>query len=377
LSRTRILATLATLTALAAILAACGGSASGDPQETIENATLEGVSSGDVDVSLRIRSDGPNGGDLTVGLSGPFQSEGEESLPRLDLEVDAEGKDTKGEAVDTQAGLTVLSDRAFVAYEGTEYEVDPTTFGFVKSALEQSQDEGGKDAGNPAACQEAAAGLKLTDFIEGAEDEGSADVDGTSTTKLSGELDVEAGIDTVIELTEDPACRTQLEAAGDALPLDELKDARDEVSTAVKQSHVEIYIGEDDIVRRVVAHFTISPKDRESVEVDLEATLNGVNEKQEISAPSDAKPLALLLRKLDINPLELLEAGTSGEGFGDLLEGLGSDSKDGGSGAEGAAPGGSPGGSTYPSGGAGQEAYLDCLQNAETPTDLQNCATLQ
>lgn len=372
MSRTRILATLATLIAFATVLASCGGSGSGTPQEMVESATLKGVRSGDVDISLQIRSDGSKGGDLTVGVSGPFQREGKESLPRLDLEVEAQGT-AQGEAVDFQAGLTVLSDRAFVAYEGTEYEVDPTTFGFVKSALEQSQKEGGKDAGNPAACQEAATGLKVDDFVEGLKDEGSVDVDGASTTKLSGELDVRAALGAVIKLTENPACRTQLEAAGDSLPLDDLRDARKELSNSVKSSHVELYIGEDDIIRKLVAHFTIAPKDRETVEVDLEATLGGVNEKQEIAAPSGAKPLALLLRKLDINPLELLEAGTSGEGFGDVLERLGSGSKDGDSDGDSAGPGGS----TYPSGGAGQGAYLDCLQSATTPTDLQNCASLQ
>ena len=43
-----------------------------------------------------------------------------------------------------------------------------------------------------AACQEAAGGLELADFVENLKDEGSADVGGTSTTKVSGDLDAPA-----------------------------------------------------------------------------------------------------------------------------------------------------------------------------------------
>ncbi|MGB7684602.1 MAG: hypothetical protein WBL45_02320 [Solirubrobacterales bacterium] len=363
----------ATLAALVSVLAACGGGSgsSDDPQEVIESATLEGVESGVLDLSVQIQSDGSEGGDLVVSVSGPFQSEGKETLPQLDVEAKAKGN-VDGEAIDFEGGLTVLSDRAFVAYEGTEYEVDPTTFGFVKSGLEQAE-QGGKDAGNPSACQEAAAGLNVDDFVEKLKNEGSVDIDGTSTTKLSGELNAANAIDALIDLTEDPACKTQLEAAGD-LPLDELEEARREVSTALERSHVDLYVGEDQIIRKLAAELTIAPKDRdESVEVDLELSLGEVNEPQQVTAPSGAKPLEILFRKLGINPLELLEAGTSGEGFGDLLESLGSDSKGGGGSSDSGNSG--AGGSTEPAG-SGRDAYLECLQNAQTPTDLQNCASL-
>ncbi len=310
MSRFRIFTLLATVTALAAVFAACGGSDSSDedPQTVIETATLEGVKSGTIDLSFGVVSAGETGGEVDLALSGPFQSRGAEMLPELGLDVTAKG-DIDGESIDFDGGLTLLSDRAFIAYKGTEYEVDPTTFGFVKSGFEQGLAEGGTEASSPTACQEAAAGIDLTTVIDNLENEGSADVDGTSTTKISGDLSPEGAIDAIIGLTEDPACSSQFEAAG-PLPLDELEAAKGEISKAVRKAHAEVYVGEDGIIRKVVAELTIEPKDAsdEKVEIELELALGAVNEQQDIAAPANAEPLEGLFNELGVDPLALLEA---------------------------------------------------------------------
>ncbi|HEX3238713.1 MAG TPA: hypothetical protein VHR18_01095 [Solirubrobacterales bacterium] len=376
MSRFRIFTLLATAVALAGAFAACGGSdsSSEDPQQVIETATLEGVKSGTIDLSLGVKADGDSGGDLSVSLSGPFQSRGPETLPELDMDVSAKG-DVDGEAVDFTGGITLLSDRAFIGYEGSEYEVDPTTFGFVKSGFEQGLSEAGAEgessSADVTACQEALAGIDLTTVIDNLESDGSADVDGTSTTKVSGNLNPEGAVDAIIALTEDPACSSQLEAAG-PLPLDELEAARGEVSKAVKDAHVEVYVGDDDIIRKAVAEITIEPKDASAgkVELDFELTLGGVNESQKIAAPDNAQPLEGLFNELNIDPTQLLEAG-SGGGLGGLLEGIGGDS--------GADEAESPeleiDPEDLPSAEASQE-YLECLQEAKTANDLQDCASL-
>jgi hypothetical protein len=373
LSRFRIFLLLAALAALATAFAACGSSdkSSEDPQQVIDNASLEGVTSGDVDLSLGIKSAGDEGGDVNVSLSGPFQSGSKGNLPQLDLTASAKGS-ARGESIDFEGGLTLLSDRAFVNYQGTEYEVDPTTFGFVKSSFEQAQQQGGSEA-NPAdvtACQEAATGLKVGDFVDNLTNDGSADVDGTGTTKISGDLNVGAAIDAIIKLTENPACSSQLEAAG-PLPIGELEAAKGELTSAVKQAHVEVYVGDDNIIRKLEAELTIEPKgtSKEKVEVDFSLSLSGVNEEQEISAPANAKPLEGLFQKLNINPIELLEAGSSGKGLGSLLEGV--------TGGGGSSSGGeSSSGGSEGSGGGNQQAYLECLKGARTPADLQKCASM-
>lgn len=368
MSRFRIFALLAAVTALTIVFAACGDSgdsSSDDPQQVIDNATLEGIESGNVELTLGITAEGKEGGDVDVSLSGPFQSKGKKDLPELDLTASATGS-VEGEDVDFEGGLTLLSDRAFVNYEGTEYEVDPTTFGFVKSAFEQAQSQGSEgNAADVTACQEAAEGIAVGDFADNLTNEGSAEVDGTSTTKISGDLNPGGAVDAIIELAEDPACSSQLEAAG-PLPIDELEEAKGEVTSAVEKAHVDVYVGEDDIVRKLAAEMTIEPEGAsgEKVELDFELELSGVNEGQEIAAPENAKPLQGLFMKLGINPIELLESASSGEGLGDLLEGL----------AEGGVPGGSSSGGGSGSGGGGGKGYRECFEGAQTPADLQRCA---
>lgn len=381
MSRLRFSFALVALIALATALVACGGgggsSSSEDPHKVVDNATLKGIESGNLELSLSMSAKGKEGGNLDVSLSGPFQSEGGGKLPQLDMTAKANGS-LKGEKIDFEGGLTLLPNSAYVNYKGTEYEVDPTTFSFVQQAIKQAQQKaGGKEGEGSQACQEAAENLKFSDFMENLSNEGGADVGGTETTKVSGDLNVPAAIDAFVKLAQSPACSAQLGAS--PLPLSELGKAKGEIQKALKKAHVELYVGQDHIVRRVVAQLTIEPSKSgegpESVELELDASLSGVNQEQKIEAPSGAKPLNDLFLKLGINPIELLGKGGT-PNLGGLLKGLGgggSSSSSGGGSAEaegegeGSAGGGSP---------SGQQAYLKCLQTAKTPVDLQKCAGL-
>jgi hypothetical protein len=337
LSRLRFLYALATVAALigtTAALSACGGGSgkSGEsPQTVVDEATLQGIESGDVDLSLGIKAHGSKGGNLDISLSGPFQGEGKGNLPQLDVNATAKGR-VNDKDVDFEGGVVLLPNVAFVNYEGIEYEVDPTTFSFVESALKQVQREGGAETGSAgaAACLEEAGKLKVDDFIENGANEGSADVGGTSTTKVSGDLNTPDAIDAVLEVLESQACRTQLAAFGPLPSKSEIEKAKDEVNSSVKTTHVSVYVGDDDIVRRIEAQLQIEPKNAgsgtKSVEIDLDLKLTEVNEEQTISAPQSAKPLTKLFLKLGVNPIELLgllQGEEGGEGLGRLFKGLG------------------------------------------------------
>ncbi|HEY2714624.1 MAG TPA: hypothetical protein VGI73_00230 [Solirubrobacterales bacterium] len=362
---------LAAVAALAAFLSACGGGggdtgSSEDPQQVIDKATVQGIESGNVDLSLKVDSVGKEGGSFDVALSGPFQAGAKGSLPEAALEASVHGE-AEGKKIDFEGGLTLLSDRAYIGYEGDQYEVDPTTFGFVKSGFEQAAQEGSGEGAEGKACQEAAAGLDVGDFVDHLSNEGGVEVEGTPTTKVSGDLNVSGAIDQIIKLTENPACSAQLEAAG-PLPLGELEKAKNELASQVKKAHASVYVGEEDnIIRKVESELTVEPEGSgEKVEIEFELTLGEVNEEQTIARPPKAKPLEDLFQQLGINPLDLLEGGG---GLGGLIEGI---------------VGGSGGGGGESSGGGEIEipnveeskAYLECLRQVESAADLQKCANL-
>jgi hypothetical protein len=331
LSRFRIFTLFAALITLTAVLAACGGGSSGDdPQAVVEDATLQGIESGNIDMSLGIDVRGEKSGHIDVSVSGPFQSEDEAEYPELDLSASAKGK-VGGEKVDFDGGLTLLGNKAYVAYEGKEYEVDPTTFDFVKSILKEKSGAGAGESSEATACQEAASGLELDNVVENLKSDGSADVSGTSTTKVSGDLDVSGAIEAASDLSEDPACSKQLSAAGAVPSGAELDSAKGIIEESVKSAHVELFVGDDHIVRRIVSQTKIEPQEgtgsggAKSIEIDLDLTLARVNEDQPIVAPKGSKPLSDLFLELGVNPIELLGAfERQGGGIGGLLKGLNS-----------------------------------------------------
>jgi hypothetical protein len=374
LSRFRTLTIFVALIVVATGLVACGGGGgSDDPQTVVNEATLQGIESGNLDLSVGLDIKGESGGHVDVSLAGPFQNEGEEELPELDLNAKAKGS-VGGEDIDFEGGLTLLPNKAFVEYSGTEYEVDATTLNFVKSAIQKQTNKQGASGEDESGCQETISQLKVADFIENLSGEGSADVGGTSTTKVSGDLDAPGAIEALMEVIENPACSEQLSAAGPLPSGSALEKAKRQVEEALKEAHIVLYVGDDHIVRRLTATATVEPSKgsarksgAETVKLELDLTLTGVNEGQTIAAPQHAKPLSDLFLKLGVNPLEL--AGTlSGEGgLEGLLEGLNGASSGGGSSGEGSGGGGSAG---------GQQAYLNCIKEAQTPVDIQKCTGL-
>lgn len=379
MNRLRVSILLAALLALATTIGACGDSGDSgsgeDPQEIVDSATFKGIESGDLDISLGIDASGEEGGHVDVSLAGPFQGATDAKDSELELTAKANGS-MGGEEVDFEGGLTLVPGTAFVNYQGTEYEVDPITYSFVETALKEAEKEGGGESAGTSACQDAAKELEVGNFIDNLTNDGSADVGGTSTTKVSGDFDVAGAFDAIEELGEGP-CKSVLGSAGSLPSGGELDEAQGEVEKALKSAHVELYVGDDDIVRRLSTQLTVEPEESgevQSVELDFDISISGVNEDQQISTPTGAKELSKLFIKLGINPIELAGAAQGGD-IGGLLQGLtgallqgaseGSSQGSGGS-AEG---GGSEGGSSE----SGQQAYLKCLQGATTPVEIQRC----
>jgi hypothetical protein len=366
-SRARVFLVFLAFAGLAIVFAACGSSSGGgsdeEPQAVLKGATFEGIESADLELKVGVQVSGPKAGDVNIDVDGPFQTGGKGQLPELDMNAHVKGS-VNGSDIDKEVGLALVPNKASVSYEGENYEVDPTTFSFIESAINQANSQGETPTETSTACQKAAAGLKISDFVENLTNEGGADVGGTETTKVSGDLDVPGAIAQILKLAENPACSSSLSQAG-PLPLSQLEEAKGEVEKALKNAHVAVYVGEDKIVRRVTAEFSIEPQGAsEKVDLEIDLALNGVNEEQEIEVPSGGKPLTALFQKLGVNPIELLQGIKSGGGLG--LEGILNEAI------------GGAGGASVPGGGGkqgAQGAAEECAQQATSATALRECIT--
>lgn len=320
LSQARNPALSAVVALLALFLVACGqGSEEEAPAKVLARATLDGVSSGTVDLALSAKASGRQKDNLDVTLSGPFRVK--EGFPELAVAARAEGR-LEGEEIDFEGGITLLEERGFLAYEGVEYEIDPNTFNIALPALLPIAPGRGGKAPIPAvtACVEAAADVDVTGLVENPVAEGGVEVEGASTTKVSGDLDADRAADAILALAGDPACAAQLAEAG--LSPQDLEAVADDLTGTAKTARIEVYVGDDDIVRRMAGSIVAEPRDgdRGEVATDFELTLGEVNEEPEIEAPAKSKPIGVWLAKIGIEGFEALSIFSEKEALARLLE---------------------------------------------------------
>jgi hypothetical protein len=342
-------ALLATLSlAGAALIGGCGGDdgadADSDPQVLLEETfTSEAaVDSGVLDISLEAAAEGEDGGSITASLTGPFQSQGEDSVPLIDLAA-VLAVTGGSEEINFDGGLTVTSDAAFVTVDGTPYAIDDATFQMFKDLYAQSA------AAQDAEAEEGSAllgqlGVDPSTWLTEVTNEGVEEIEGEETVHISGTADIAQIIGDAQGIADQTGGATQVN------PEDLSK-----LSEAVETAEVDVYTGaEDKILRRLDLTLSIADSSGSGVAgpvaLDLSIGVSGVNEDQEITAPENAQPIEELV------PGGLGSLGGLGGGTNPGLP------------DDGASDGGGSG--------AADQEYLDCVAEAPTPEEVTACAEL-
>jgi hypothetical protein len=347
----RLLAPLALLLAAMALVA-CGGddkdtggkavSSTSDPQKILDDTFSGGdkkVESGKFDLTVKLNATGGGStlnGPIDVKLGGPFQSEGKGKVPKFDIDLEFSGA---GQNI--KAGATSTGEKGFIAFNGQEYAVPDDVFKQFSQGYVQAQSENKSSKGTLKEL-----GISPQNWLKDPKADGDSTVGDTDTVKVTGDIDVPAMLDDI---------NTLLSKAGSLgipntgqLPSKLTDEQIKQVEDAVKSASVEIETGKDDSILRRIA-FTLAIEDPAGsggkADIDFELSLTDLGEDQEVSEPSDTKPLNELLGQ-----------------FGGL-------------GGLGALTGGSGGG-----GGASSDAaakYSECVQKAGSDqTELQKCADL-
>jgi hypothetical protein len=311
--RLRLASLLALLATSAVLVSACGG---GDDSEQASSSTdvnelltqtftnKKQVKSAELDLSLRLNQTSGSGdnGPAGVSLRGPFKTGSASDLPEFQLAFAFEGG---GQSV--KAGATSTGDKAYVNFQDEDYVVSDQIFRQFKAAYEEAAKKS-KDSGSGQSF--ASLGMDPRNWITEPHNAGEAKVGDTDTVKITGGIDVSKLLDDVNAALGKVG---QLGLSGSGQVPDKLtEEQKNELIAAIKDPRVEIYTGKDDtILRRLVVNMGVNDASSNTAgKVALDISLTGVNDDQEISAPSDAKPFNQLLTKLGGSSL-LGGAGTS------------------------------------------------------------------
>ncbi len=235
----RPLAALAGVLALA-LLAGCGGGggadSSTDPQQLLDE-TFNGqrsVDSGVLDISLDASASGSQGGSLSGSVKGPFQSQGADKLPELDVSAQLK-LDSGGKSQSIDGALTLTGDGAYVTTGGKAYAVDDATFQSLQQAYAQSaqaQSSSQDQARRSSTSSASTPSSWLTDVTN----EGTEEVGGTETVHVSGTPDVAQILADAQRL--DPTGQTG------SLP------STRQLANSVKSAQIDVYTGADDKILR-------------------------------------------------------------------------------------------------------------------------------
>jgi hypothetical protein len=291
---------LALVAALALAVGACGSSGDEASSDTDVNTLLtdtfkgnKDVKSGKLNLALKVDAKGGTSstqGPLNISVSGPFQSEGKQKLPKFDIDFAFEGA---GQSI--KAGLTSTGTKGFVNFQGQDYAVSDQVFQQFKAGFEQAQKNGSSSSKKQQSLS--SLGLDPRQWLTNPKNEGDAKVGDDDTIKITGGVDVNKLLDDVNTALSKVK---QLGAQGTQnLPSQLTAEQRKQVTDAIKDPKVEIYTGkEDKILRRMVVALKLAAQG-DTADVKLDFQLLDLNESQDISEPQNPKPFAQLMSKLN------------------------------------------------------------------------------
>jgi len=281
-----------TLLALAAlfaamVLVACGGGDGGDEAssdtdvDTLLEQTFSGdkkIDSGKIDLSLKASATGTEGGEFDVSLTGPFESQGAENLPKFAFQVAA-----TGQGQNIEAGATSTGDKGFVNFNGEDYAVSDEVFNQFKQGYEQAAKQNSGENQSLASL-----GLDPKKWLTNPENAGEGEVGDTEVIRITGGLDVPKFLDDL---------NTALSKAGELgvpqgqVPTQLTDEQRKQVEDAIEDVKVEIATGkEDSILRQMKVDLSAKdPNGGDTATVNFDLQLLDLNEGQEFPEPENAK----------------------------------------------------------------------------------------
>jgi hypothetical protein len=288
---------ISVLTALGSAFVACGSGGGGgeDPQKVVDQtfSPHPELRRGRLDLSIGvvIRQQGQEGGRIRADLHGPFESQGSGELPRFEFGVSG-GYDNLDPAVpesdfEFSGGLTSTGDAAYLTIKkgqlfAGDFRLDPPLFALLREVVLGIGD--------------------AKSWLTNLENEGDSEVAGTSTTHISGGIDLDELANQLDGLFSNARVLGALNGSaaapqllGSLLPP---PGTFDRVKGLVKTARFDLYSGTGDrVLRRLTVDLALSGVSVRSVRLTIDNRLSDVNEPQRITAPADSKPFSDLVKQ--------------------------------------------------------------------------------
>jgi hypothetical protein len=229
------------------------------PQELlVAGLTPDALESASFDGALSFKAQGQKN---TVKTSGAFEIGGPKEMPKVDVQVsvDVPGFDGRG-------GFVTTGPRAWFTRGDTGYAVPQKAWTRIVA---------GRKSGATPVKDTPKVDVNPSDWLRNVKSEGTEKMDGVDVTHVSADVNSAKAITDVVKAMD----RTGQVPAG----------AEAQLAGVVKNGHLDAWVGDDKIMRRVSLELSGKGTGGRNVAVSLDFELSGVNKPQNIVPPAKVK----------------------------------------------------------------------------------------
>lgn len=301
------------LTAIAAVaavclLASCGGDDKEEVTALLERAFDAPIPSAVITADVEVAIEGIDELEdpIRLQVTGPYRSHGGEKLPEFDWDVNFSGG---GQPI--SAKLTSTADNVFVTFAGTPYEIGKREIRRLNRDLAREERRGERRSLSQF-------GIDPAEWLSEGSDEGEEKVAGVKTRHVKAKIDVPGMLADLNRLID----RAGGAVAGVSPPPKLTDEQIEQVAEAVSEPVLDVYVGEDGVIRRLAANLEVEiPEDSrddvggmEGGRISFSIEFADVGAPVSVSAPERPRPIEELTSRLE--GLTLGGIGGGGEGDG-------------------------------------------------------------
>jgi hypothetical protein len=204
------------------------------------------------------------GQENVLKTSGVFEDRGPKEMPVVDIQVNV---DAESANLDLEGGFGTSGDKAWFTRGDSAYAVPQDAWDKIVEA---------RESGAGAGQDSPELNLEPSGWLRKVTSEDGGDVDGVETTHLSADVDAAAAIAQIAQAMADAG-----QLAASPLP-----DAAQRLGGLLSDAELEVWVGKDEIIRRLTFELSGKGDANRPVDLDLRFELSGVNEPQFVSAPA-------------------------------------------------------------------------------------------